>query len=198
MAIFEAAYQRTLGFEGKVLEDVSGDPGGETFYGISRKNFPGWPGWAIIDGYKLTSTGNSTYLRKLIGTNGQLPRMISDFYKANFWNEFNLDMVTSQAIAEEIFDTAVNCGTFFEGKITQRALNVLNKQGTLWADLKVDGVIGPVTAGIINKMVAQNPDYERQFLKLLNGLQGEHYVAIAEKNPELEKFMYGWLKQRVS
>ena len=29
--------------------NVSGDLGGETYRGISRKNFPSWNGWEIVD-----------------------------------------------------------------------------------------------------------------------------------------------------
>jgi lysozyme family protein len=189
MSNFDSAYNRTLGFEGKILEDVSGDPGGETFYGISRVNHPNWSGWVLIDEHKKNGTP--------IGKDLSLPPLVKQFYKTVFWDAMKLSEVNSQAIAEEIFDTAVNCSTHASALMVQRSLNVLNKGGLFWPDLKADGNMGSTTASTVNKCTEHDPDYERQLLKLLNALQAAYYCAIAEKNPALEKFMYGWLKQRV-
>ena len=56
----------------------------------------------------------------------------------------------SSAVAEELLDTGVNCGTGFAKPLLQRALNLLNNQGKAgYADLEVDGVYGSETLGAL-------------------------------------------------
>ena len=45
----------------------------------------------------------------------------------------------------ELFDTAVNQGTDQAATFLQRALNVLNKEGSWYPDVMADGCIGPMT-----------------------------------------------------
>ncbi len=48
---FAEALKHTLEFEGGYANDPA-DRGGETFRGISRKNWPRWSGWDLIDQVK--------------------------------------------------------------------------------------------------------------------------------------------------
>ena len=38
---------------------------------------------------------------------------------------------------------------------------------------------------------------ERVLLKAIDALQGERYVALAERRPANEAFLYGWLANRI-
>lgn len=51
-------------------------------------------------------------------------------YKKQYWFEPQFDQINeiNPAIAEELFDTGVNCGVNFAKPLLQRALNLLNKQ----------------------------------------------------------------------
>lgn len=179
MAIFDPAFKRTLGFEGDYSDDA-GDPGGKTRFGITEAV-------ARAHGYK--------------GEMSQLPLDTArSIYKADYWDSMKLDQVHDQDIAEELFDTGVNCGPGTAAKFCQRALNLLNKNGTLYPDLKVDGHFGQASVDAVNKVVtlAGSPsgDYVKVLLKVLNALQIAFYAEISEKNPKLEKFFLGWCKLR--
>ena len=95
MANFEPCFQRTLNFEGRELETVPNDPGGETYYGISRKWNPFWDGWKLID----QNPSNIT-----------LPDLAKDFYLTVYWNRNKLGSLDSQELAAQVFDAVVNLG----------------------------------------------------------------------------------------
>ena len=112
MADFLKAYALTREFEGGYVNDPA-DPGGETYKGIARRKQPRWQGWAIIDGLKKNAD-----FPALLYKNTTLNAMVLDFYKHEFWDFLCCDSIQSQAVAYELFDTAVNMGretaaTFF-------------------------------------------------------------------------------------
>src|SRR5438034_870259 len=114
MAIFKDAYKITMGAEGGYANDPD-DRGGETYKGVSRRNFPQWKGWTIIDAAKKNATG----FDKTISVNTRLEIAVQEFYKVEFWDVLSLDFVNNQAIANEMFDTAVNCGTGIAAEFLQ-------------------------------------------------------------------------------
>ena len=65
--------------------------------------------------------------------------------KKQYWDVLNLDAVAaqSQLLANEMFDTLYNGGE--PGQWLQRCLNVLNQEGRIYPDMKVDGRVGPMT-----------------------------------------------------
>ncbi|MNH38874.1 putative Peptidoglycan domain protein [compost metagenome] len=82
----------------------------------------------------------------------------------------------------------------------QRALNLLNKQGKEgWSDLALDGQYGPLTfqalRGSLNR---RHKEGEKVLVRVLNIMQGQHYIEITEQNPNYEDFFYGWILNRVS
>lgn len=104
----------------------------------------------------------------------------------------------SDAVADELFDTGVNCGVPFAKPLIQRALNVLNKNGTTFADMAVDGVIGPKTLTALQLFLNQRGiEGETVLVRTLNVLQGMRYIEICERNSTQETFFYGWMKERV-
>lgn len=54
-----------------------------------------------------------------------------EIYRKQYWISPRFDQVNliSNAVAEELLDTGVNCGTGFAKPLLQRALNLLNNQG---------------------------------------------------------------------
>lgn len=83
--------------------------------------------------------------------------------------------------------------------LLQRALNLLNNQGKEgWPDLAVDGIYGPATLSALKTYLAKRgKDGETALLRLLNILQGNRYIEIAERNPSQEKYFYGWVLNRI-
>jgi lysozyme family protein len=185
LANFYEAYQITKKHEGGYVNDKD-DVGGETYKGISRRYHPSWPGWRIVDAYK----GKSDFLNKIY-SDEKLEELVIGFYKEHFWDVNLLDEVSSQSVANEMFDTGVNMGVGRAAKFLQKALNVLNKNGRLYPDLVEDGVIGSGTLRALNACLSYRGDV--YIYKVLNILQGMHYVNFMSKSSVQEKFAYGWL-----
>lgn len=102
MSDFQTAYQLTAINEGGYSNDPT-DSGGETYAGISRKNFPHWTGWATVDKYKPMKQG------QYIEDHG-LKGLVMMFYEVNFWKPIKGYALESQELANYLYDTAVNMG----------------------------------------------------------------------------------------
>jgi lysozyme family protein len=183
MADFKTAYKITMAHEGAYANNKH-DTGGETWKGIARKKHPDWPGWTLVD--KAKQGDFPANLNSIAG----LQDLVEQFYKVKFWDHLKLDQVNNQKIANELFDTAVNMGQGIAALFLQRSLNVSNRNGKDYAELQVDGDIGPVTINTLN-----NHPRQEQVLKLLNTLQGAKYIGICEANPSQEIFLNSWLSR---
>ncbi|WP_343344026.1 glycosyl hydrolase 108 family protein [Sphingomicrobium sp. XHP0239] len=157
------------------------DRGGPTRFGITEKV-------ARAHGYR--------------GSMALLPREDARaIYKRLFWHRPRYDAVAERApmIAAELFDTGVNMGPAVASTFLQRALTALNRQGTDYPDLVPDGKIGTKTLAALDRFMAMRGDAggEKVLLRALEALQGERYLALAEKRPANESFLYGWLANRL-
>jgi len=187
LANFLEAYNITMKNEGKYSNDAT-DVGGETYCGISRRYHPSWDGWKIIDNYKNKPGFPNTAYK-----DDELASLVELFYKATFWDINLLDYFSSQKIANEMFDSSVNMGIGRVVKFLQRALNVLNKNGSLYPDLVEDGKVGSNTLKALNSYLEHK---DESFLyKVMNILQGMHYIEYMTKSPTQEKFAFGWLER---
>ncbi|WP_267530651.1 glycoside hydrolase family 108 protein [Acinetobacter oleivorans] len=123
-------------------------------------------------------------------------------YKKQYWTAPRFDQVNTinSAVAEELLDTSVNCGTGFAKPLLQHALNLLNNQGKSgWPDLAVDGIYGPATLNTLKTYLAKRgKDGEKVLVRVLNIMQGQRYIEICERNSTQEKFFYGWIANRIS
>jgi lysozyme family protein len=187
MALFLEAYEITLKHEGGYDNDPD-DVGGETYKGVARDYYPSWPGWAVIDDAKSYPNfpDNLTH-------DTELNSMIKDFYRANYWDRFWGDQFSNQNIANELFDTAVNMGVSRSVKFLQTALNLLNRNKLNYPDIDEDGVFGHKTMNALNSYLYLDKDI--YLLKIMNILQGMHYINYMKSSPNQEKFARGWLKR---
>ena len=123
-------------------------------------------------------------------------------YRAEYFTKPRFDQIAelSPVLAEELFDTGVNCGVGFAKPLIQRTLNLLNQNGAGgWPDLVVDGVIGSKTTSALKVYLSKRGKQgEAVLFKVLNILQGQRYIEIAERNPSQEAFFYGWIANRVA
>jgi lysozyme family protein len=178
MADFAKAYKRLEPNEGGYSNHPV-DRGGETWKGVARNYHPTWLGWALIDGYKLNAD-----FPGILYHSSELEALVQDFYKKNFWAVCRLDKVSSQWLADNIFDAAVNCGTYAGAVFLQRAVNhVLDNR------LEVDGRIGPLTinaAGVIDEEVLVNRYID---------IRLNYHREIAKRNPSQKVFLLGWEKR---
>lgn len=178
--LFDTLVGPLIGREGGYV-NAPYDPGGETIWGITKAV-------ARENGYA-----------------GPMVAMARDqavaIYRAKYWAKPGLYLVAplSGRLAAELLDTGVNMGTGTAGMFFQRSLNVLNEDGKDYADVKVDGAIGPGTAEALKAFLAKRGVAgETVLLKALNCLQGARYIELAEANERDETFVLGWLANRVS
>ena len=163
--------------EGGYVDDPS-DSGGATNYGITENV-------ARQNGYH--------------GHMRELPRSLAErIYLDKYWHSVcgNALNVVDPRLAHEVVDTGVNMGTRRAVIILQRALNSLNLRGSLYRDLIVDGRCGNNTISALRDYNAVR-DIE-VLLKALNCLQGAYYIELSERREKDERFVYGWLKNRVN
>ncbi len=157
------------------------------------------------DSGKETIWGITIGVARENGYAGSMRAMTRDqattIYRAKYWIKPGLYLISpiSANIAAELFDTGVNMGTGTASMFLQRVLNVLNEQGKDYADVAVDGGIGPRTAAALRAlMVKRGVAGEAVVLKGLNCLQGARYIELAEGRAEDELFEYGWLANRIT
>ena len=180
-AAFANAWAKTGRAEGGYVNDPN-DSGGETNHGITEKVARKYGYW-----------GN---MRDLT------PEHAERIAKFAYWDVMNLDEVAtiSPKIADEMFDTGFNTGPVRAVGFLQRTLNALNRQEKDYDDMLVDGKMGPKTLRAFDKFL-----YTRRFsdcvtvmLRALNGLQLEFYMSLVERRKKDERFLYGWILNRVS
>lgn len=157
------------------------DAGGETMYGITV---------AVARNHGYT------------GDMRNLPRQTAyDIYYKSYVVEPGFDLVAKidPTIAAELVDTGVNMGTTTAAKFLQQSLNALNDGGTKYPDLVVDGRLGKASISALEAFLRQRgADGRVVLLRALNSLQGARYIALAESRPQNERFVFGWLLNRVT
>lgn len=177
MAVFEIADKLTRKNEGGYSNN-SADAGGETYKGIARKFHSYLSLWGIIDKVKAENPLASTKeLNAKLEIIPDLQTQIDSFYRQEFWDTQRLSLVTSQLVANWIYDHHVNAGA----------------RGIQWAQevagVPADGEIGPVSIYAINKM---NPD---KFLQRAEDIAAFYRLERAEKIPSQIQFLPSWLRR---
>ncbi len=135
------------------------------------------------------------------GAMRQLPRDVAAaIYRRLYWLRPGFDRVATRAplVAAELFDTGVNMGPAVAVTFLQRALNALNRGASDYPDLALDGQVGPRTLAALDAFLATRPRGQTVLVKAIEALQGERYVALAERRPANEAFLYGWLANRIA
>lgn len=161
MADFLPAFEAMIKNEGGyVLHDVPGDRGGMTYAGIARNMNPQWPGWTLIDAKQDVPAP-----------------LVRDFYKANYWNPVKGDQLTSQVIAQTIFDFHVNAGA------------VARKLAQLVVGATPDGSFGDKTVAALNAYD------EGKFVMAYALAKIARYRDIVNRDRTQGKFLLGWINR---
>lgn len=179
MTPFDASFEQLIVVEGGYANDPA-DAGGATMYGITEAV-------ARAAGYT--------------GPMSVLPLSVArEIYRERYWTPLSLDAVAavSPRLAHELFDSAVHAGPSTAGQWLQRCLNALNDGARLYADLPVTGLVREMTLAALRAYRERRGEPGVQvLLRALNGLQVAHYVTLAERRPTDERFLYGWILNRV-
>ena len=162
MAEFFPAYESMIRNEGGYrLHTVTGDKGGMTYAGIARNHWPRWPGWPALDAGEIPAS-----------------RMVADFYRENFWDKVRGDALESQAVAQTLFDFAVNAGVVTAIKLAQ-----------LVVGQTPDGALGPKTLAAINAIDPVKFVLSYALAKIAR------YRDIVTRDRTQEKFLLGWINR---
>lgn len=190
MANFVNAFKKTMGHEGKYVNDPK-DRGGETYCGIARNFNPGWKGWEVIDSAKKRYNFPAALEEEDFE---HLKVMVREFFKERYWDVFAGDLIQSQLLAEELFDTGVNMGPQRAVLFLQRSINILiHKKGIVSTELLVeDGIFGRKT---LTALESVKPDYVRVLYNLINIMQGNHYLEYIKKDHRQSAYLLGWLNR---
>lgn len=182
MADFGEALLPVLAHEGGYVHDPA-DAGGETYRGISRRYHPDWTGWAVIDASRRAGQGIP---------DGILQDLVARHYRIHYWDRFQGDRIQDQGVAGELMDQAVHLGVHRAVSHLQRALNACNDQGRRWADMGVDGELGPRTLAALEAATARG--LARTLAVAMNCQQGVYYLERMEARPANERFL-GWFQR---
>lgn len=135
------------------------------------------------------------------GAMRDLPRSEAEaIYRRIYWLRPGFDRIAARAprIAAELFDTGVNMGCGVAAGFLQRALNALNRGARDFPDIAVDRAVSPRTLTALDAFLrARGRDGETVLLRAIEALQGESYIALAERRPSQEAFLFGWLANRI-
>lgn len=165
----------TIGKEGGYTNNPA-DPGGATNWGITERV-------ARANGY----TGDMRALPR-----DEAVRIYRQQYAVKPGFAAVADIYPE--LGAELFDTGVNMGPGVPALWLQEALNGLNNQGKLYADIKEDGDIGPGTLAALRAFKAARGDEGgKRLVALLNGLQAARYLELSRARQTNETFLYGWL-----
>jgi lysozyme family protein len=147
---------------GYIIHEVELDRGGRTYAGIAENFWPDWIGWDMLDSGTKENNPN-------------LHDLVDDFYKEEFWDRQNLDLILDSKIAYSIFDFCINGGVRTGGRLAQKTVGV-----------KQDGKIGPISAQAINEMESELFDKQFALEKMYR------YAQIVRNDHSQAKFIGGW------
>ena len=165
MASFLVAFNRTMKSEGGyVLHEVSGDRGGMTFAGIARKYNSSWPGWSLVDAGDRDSDA--------------LKKSVAEFYFNNYFNACGLKHIKSQAVANVVYDFAVNAGVRTAVRLVQQCVGV-----------DADGIVGPATIYALKYLDGD------VFVSRYALAKVARYAAIVNRDRSQSKFLLGWVNR---
>lgn len=161
--------------------DHPDDPGGKTNHGITERT-------ARACGY----TGDMRDLSK-----DQALSCYNRLYVDR--PGFSPVVAVSRAVGEEAIDTGVNVGPSLPSRWFQESLNHLNRRGRDYADIAVDGDIGPATMRAYERLqqVRGKAKACQLVVKLMDAKQAGHYMRLARNNSKFETFMPGWTDHRL-
>jgi len=147
------------------------DPGGATNFGITQRELT-----RCYARLKLPSD-----VKSLTKVHAKI------YYKSEWWDKYHYEAINSLYIATKIFDMAVNMGAEEAAILTQRACNACGH------NLKVDGILGGKTLGVINEINLHNREEDLKYE--LQEEQKWFYEHLCEEKPTLKVFLKGWLSR---
>lgn len=206
LAAIALAIGATLNLEGGYVNDPV-DPGGETNHGVTigtARDF-GFEG-AMIDlkrdcdysievPAEIAELLDEETLEEISGDeDGAEPCAAQIYFEEYIERPGYVPLfLIDDAVASEVFDTAINMGPRRPSRFFQRAIN--SNCGTR---LAVDGRIGPLTTEAwMHCRYRLGPRVCVAMLDDLDRQQRAEYLRLIRRNPALARFRNGWLNHRI-
>ena len=147
------------------------DSGGETVYGITRKNFPNLKVWASLD-----------KLKGIVAKRGyKIPKdemeEIEGVYYRKFYQKANIEAFEDCALGMQIFDCGINAGISRAVKMIQSILHIT-----------VDGVCGNQT------VTTANIRHSKSLREAYRNARIAYYQSISKKGNN-KKYLKGWVNR---
>ena len=178
------AIARTLGLEGGLAES-SGDPGGETNYGVSLRYALAEAGLhpETVRFFDIDHDGHVTR-KDIVGLTADDAAVV---YWQCWWLPGWYANLQPDLVAWKAFDIAVNTGPNRAALLLQKALVALGAQ------VAVDSVVGPRTVLAVQAEAAR--DQGGRLLEKVRQLQALFYSGLVAREPALRRFLDGWLRR---
>lgn len=167
---FDSALKITLAHEGGYVDD-SADPGGATNFGVTQRVYDDW---RVRNGYPKQA---------VIDITG--PEVV-EIYHDGFWVPSEAQRINDPIVAAKYFDLCVNIGIAKGCELLQLAC------GDVGHPTMVDGIPGTNTIASANACNAES------LLIALKERAIEYYRDLANRKPQMEKFLRGWLARAES
>ena len=157
--------------EGSKYVNDPNDSGGPTKWGITKKVYQEFVGRVVLDKEIEEMTAATA----------------KQIYDVRYWTSLRCEGMTDLAFACAIFDSGVLYGVGTIALIVQRALLLCG------ATLKLDGILGDKSVGILNQVLGGGAhDVRSSLMNSIRGLLLEHIDAVIVANPKDEKYRHGW------
>lgn len=173
-----------LRVEGSAYTNRASDAGGPTKYGITQRTLARHRGRPV--------------------TPEEVAALTEAEARAIYYEDYVVNpgflgvLKLSERIGVEVIDSGVNCGVGRASEWLQRCLNVFNRQQSDYADIRVDGDVGPATLAALQAFLRKRgASGEVVMSRALNCLQGSHYITLAERRSFDEQNVVGWFLNRV-
>jgi lysozyme family protein len=178
-ADFEAFFPHLIKVEGTFFTVTQYDAGGATKYGVTIAVYKTWCNGKQVEIAPCDKDNNG----KITANDLRLTFLqdVKPIYKTQYWDVCKGDLITNQAVAENIVDMVVHCGIGYDRvhiKAIQRIVGVVQ-----------DGKIGPKTLRAINQGNSE------QIYNDLTKYRKSFYKKLTLKKRTQKKFLKGWYKR---
>jgi len=165
---FEEFFKRAVEHEGKVCEDVPGDRGGPTKWGITIGRY------ADIKGMPVPRRGTDAFYEMKSQLFKLSEAEIKEIYRRDYWDAVRADELPP-GMNLAVADFGLNSGP-------SRAVKVLQK------------ILGnPQTGRMDNETISESHAFDRVELIILYCDERQRFLnAIVTSNPSQRKFLKGW------